>query len=45
MPLGSRGERESDHEFSGFSGMEEDEEEEEEEEHHHHSVKFSGRRK
>ena len=37
MPPGSRGERESDLEFSGFSGVEEDEEEEEEEEEHHHS--------
>ena len=35
MPPGSRGERESDLEFSGFSALEEDEEEEEEE---HHSV-------
>ena len=34
VPPGSRGERESDLEFSGFSGVEEDEEEEEE---HHHS--------
>ena len=34
VPPGSRGERESDLEFSGFSGVEEDEEEEEE----HHSV-------
>ena len=37
VPPGSRGERESDLEFSGFSGVEEDEEEEEEEEEHHHS--------
>ena len=35
VPSGSRGERESDLEFSGFSALEEDEEEEEEE---HHSV-------
>ena len=34
MPPGSRGERESDLEFSGFSGVEEDDEEEEEEEEH-----------
>ena len=41
VPPGSRGERESDLEFSGFSGVEEDdddeEEEEEEEEEEHHS--------
>ena len=36
MPPGSRGERESDLEFSGFSGVEEDDDEEEEEEEEHH---------
>ena len=37
VPPGSRGEQESDLEYSGFSGEDEEEEEEEEEEHHSES--------